>query len=115
MAATLSYIRGTTYNMTFNYTPAPGGANGATALFSAKTKIDDDPTDVTNAIIAPKNVAMTNNSCTITIQPSDVADTVDAANNYVFDIKVLDASGNIYPGVSGIFQLNVTATNRLTG
>lgn len=112
--AKLSYVRGTTYNMTFNYTPPVGGADGATALFTVKTQLDDDTTDTTNAVLTPKNVAMTANSCTITIAPGDVADTVDASKNYVFDIKVIDTAGNIYLATSGTFELNVTATNRIT-
>ncbi|MES2367824.1 MAG: hypothetical protein V4563_18245 [Pseudomonadota bacterium] len=112
--ADLSYVRGTTYSMTFNYTPPEGAANGATALFSVKTELDNDITDTTNEIMAPKNVAMTDNSCVITIDPSDVSMSHDPARNYVWDIKVLDSEGNIYPAVSGKFKLDVTATNRIT-
>lgn len=112
--AKLSYTRGTTYSMTFNYTPPTGGANGATALFTVKTQLDDDATDTTNAVLTPKNIAMTNNTCTIEIAPGDVADTIPAAKNYVFDIKVIDTAGKIYPAASGTFELDVTATNRIT-
>lgn len=111
--ATLSYVRGTTYKMTFNYTPPEGTPDGATALFTVKTEIDNDATDTTNEIVK-KNVSMTDNSCTISIDPGDVAVTFDPAKNYVWDIKVIDADGNIYPAVSGKFQLDVTATNRIT-
>lgn len=113
--AKLSYVRGTTYTMTFNYTPPTGGANGSKALFTVKTQIDNDSTDLTNAVMAPKNIPMTNNTATITINPGDVADTVPASKNYVYDIKVIDTAGNIYPASSGTFQLDVTATNRITG
>lgn len=113
--AKLSYVRGTTFNITFNYTPPTGGANGATALFTVKTEIDNDPTDTDNAVVAPKNITMTDNSCVISLAPGDVADTISAANNYVWDIRVIDTSGNIYPGDSGAFELDVTATNRITG
>lgn len=111
--AKLNYVRGTTYNMTFNYTPPEGAANGATALFTVKTEVDDDITDTTNEIVK-KNVAMVDNSCTITIEPDDVSMAHDASNGYVWDIKVIDADGNIYPAVSGKFGLDVTATNRIT-
>lgn len=112
--ADLAYVRGTTYKMTFNYTPPEGAPDGETALFTVKTEIDDDITDTTNEIMTPKNVAMTDNSCVITIEPDDVGMTHDKASNYVWDIKVLDADGNIYPAVSGKFKLDVTATNRIT-
>lgn len=111
--AKLNYVRGTTYNMTFNYTPPEGAANGATALFTVKTEVDDDITDTTNEIVK-KNVAMTDNSCTIEIEPDDVSMSHDASNGYVWDIKVIDTDGNIYPAVSGKFGLDVTATNRIT-
>lgn len=112
--ASLEYVRGTTYKMTFNYTPAPGDPDGATALFTVKTQIDDDSTDLVNDIMTPKNVAMTDNSCVIEIEPGDVGMSHEKGNNYVWDIKVLDEAGNIYPAVSGKFKLDVTATNRIT-
>lgn len=112
--ASLEYVRGTTYRMTFNYTPAPGDPDGATALFTVKTEVDDDITDLVNDILTPKNVAMTDNSCVITINPGDVSMAHEASSGYVWDIKVLDEDGNIYPAVSGKFKLDVTATNRIT-
>ncbi len=112
--ADLAYVRGTTYSMTFNYTPAEGAPDGATALFTVKSEIDNDITDLENDIMVPKNVAMTDNSCVITINPGDVGMTHEKGRNYVWDIKVLDEEGNIYPAVSGKFALDVTATNRIT-
>lgn len=112
--AKLSYVRGTTYAMTFNYTPAEGEGDGATALFTVKTEIDNDITDLENDILVPKNVAMTDNSCVITINPGDVGMAHEASGSYVWDIKVLDENGKIFPAVSGKFELDVTATNRIT-
>lgn len=112
--AKISYLRGTTYTMTFNYTPASGEANGATCLFTVKTQVDNDATDTTNAVMSPKNITMTNNTCNIVISPSDVADTIPAAKNYVYDIRVIDGNGKIFPGSSGTFELDVTATNRIS-
>lgn len=112
--ADLEYVRGTTYKFTFNYTPAPGDPDAATALFTVKTEIDNDITDLVNDILVPKNIAMTDNSCVVEIEPDDVGMEHDPARNYAWDIKVLDADNNIYPAVSGKFKLNVTATNRIT-
>ncbi len=112
--ARLSYVRGTTYNITFNYNPPVGAPAGATALFTVKTAIDNDITDLENDILVPKNVAMTDNACVITIEPDDVGMSTDKGSNYVWDIKVIDADGNIFPAVSGKFGLDVTATNRIT-
>lgn len=112
--ANLSYVRGTTCKFTFNYTPAAGDPDGATALFTVKTEIDNDATDLVNDILVPKNIAMTDNSCVIEIEPDDVGMEHEKGSSYVWDIKVLDGDGNIYPAVSGKFKLNVTATNRIT-
>jgi hypothetical protein len=112
--ANLEYVRGTTYSMTFNYTPPTGAPDGQTALFTVKTEIDNDITDLQNDIMTPKNVAMTDNSCVIEIAPGDVGMSHDPGRNYVWDIKVIDTDGNIYPAVSGKFKLDVTATNRIT-
>lgn len=112
--ASLAYVRGTTYKMTFNYTPAAGDPDGETALFTVKTEIDNDITDLVNDILVPKDVPMVDNSCVIEIEPDDVGMAIDKGANYVWDIKVLDADGNIYPAVSGKFKLDVTATNRIT-
>lgn len=112
--ADLAYVRGTTFSMTFNYTPKDGNADGATALFTVKTEIDNDITDLENDILVPKNVAMTDNSCVITIDPGDVGMSHDPGSNYVWDIKVIDDDGKIFPAVSGNFELDVTATNRIT-
>lgn len=112
--ANLEYVRGTSYSMTFNYTPPEGAPDGQTALFTVKTEIDNDITDTQNDIMAPKNVSMTDNSCVIEIEPGDVGMDHEPGRNYVWDIKVIDADGNIYPAVSGKFKLDVTATNRIT-
>lgn len=110
--AKLSYLRGTTYEWTFNYTPVAGAADGATCLFTVKTEVDDDATDST--AIIKKNITMVNNSCTISIEPGDVDEKYDASKNYVFDMRVIDGGGNIYPALSGKFELDVTATNRIS-
>lgn len=112
--ANLAYVRGTTFEITFNWFPPEGAPAGTTLLFTVKSEIDNDITDLTNDIMTPKNIAMTDNSAVIEIAPGDVGMQHDPARNYVWDTKVIDAEGNIYPAVSGKFGLNVTATNRIT-
>lgn len=112
--ADLKYTRGTTFIMTFNYTPPRGGAAGAIALFTVKSEVDNDATDTQDELMAPKNIPMTANSCEIEISPGDINMSHDAGSGYVWDVKVLDVAGKIYPGVSGKFELDVTATNRIT-
>ncbi len=111
--AKFSYTRGTTYNTTFNYTPPEGAPDGATALFTVKTEIDNDITDTENDIVK-KDVPMTDNSCVIKLEPDDIGMEHEAGAGYTWDIKVLDADGDIWPAVSGEFELDVTATNRIT-
>ncbi len=112
--ADLEYVRGTSFNFTFNYFPPEGAPAGATALFTVKTEIDNDITDLENDILTPKNIAMTDNSCVVEIEPGDVGMAHDSSGGYVWDIKVLDDDGKIWPAVSGKFKLDVTATNRIT-
>lgn len=112
--ATLEYVRGTTLQFTFNYTPAAGGGDGETALFTVKTEVDNDITDLERDILVPKNIAMTNNSCTIEIAPGDVGMEHEASGSYVWDLRVLDENNKIYPCLAGSFKLDVTATNRIT-
>jgi hypothetical protein len=64
--------------------------------------------------MVPKNISMTDNSCVIEIEPDDVGMAHEASGGYVWDIKVLDTDGKIWPAVSGKFKLDVTATNRIT-
>lgn len=112
--ADLEYVRGTSFSMTFNYTPSVGGADGATALFTAKTEVDNDITDLQKDILVPKNITMIDNSCTIEIEPGDVGMEHEASGSYVWDLRVLDEDGKIYPCLAGKFKLDVTATNRIT-
>jgi hypothetical protein len=112
--AEIEYVRGTTFQFTFNYTPPTGGADGATALFTVKTEIDNDITDLENDILVPKNVAMSGNTCNIEIAPGDVGMAHDPSGSYVWDLRVLDEDGKIYPCLAGKFKLDVTATNRIT-
>lgn len=112
--ADLEYTRGTTFEFTVNFTPAPGEGDAVTALFTVKTEIDNDITDLENDIMIPKNVAMADNTCNITIEPGDVGMSHEKGGGYVWDVKVLDENGKIFPAVSGKFKLDVTATNRIT-
>ncbi len=97
--------------MTINYSNSNGVA-GTKAMFTIKpTQYDSNTTD-TSAILQ-KDVTLTANTGTLTINPSDIADTV-APGQYFYDIKVLDASGAIYQIAQGIFTLTAWPTNRET-
>lgn len=112
---TIKYNRGTTYAITHNYT---GPSLGATLFFTVKNVQDDsDNTDLTNALLTPKNIPMSGTAfpqqTIITIMPTDIPDTIDPGD-YFYDIKVLDTSGNLYLCDSGTFSLIATPTNRTT-
>lgn len=113
----ITYTRGTTYKITHRYT-APEFL-GVTLLFTVKTvPSDEDITDVTTSIMTPKTVAMGGasfpQSTVITIDPEDVAVTVDPAKNYAYSLKVIDSNGDEYAVDSGSFILNAISTNRLS-
>lgn len=109
--AKITYTRGTTFPITVTYVP-PASVAGQTALFTVKTtQFDTSSTDTT--AILKKDIALTSNTGTGIILPTDIADTV-VPGNYYYDVKVLDTSGAIYPITTDKFQLVATPTNRLT-
>lgn len=109
----ITYPRTTTYTITHNYT---GPYLGATLYFTVKsTPYDSDPTDITDSLLTPKNITMSGSTfpqtTIITINPSDIADTV-APGNYYYDIKVLDTNSDVYLCTSGTFVLTASPNNR---
>ena len=109
----IQYPRGTTYGIGVTYSPDSGIA-GDTALFTVKPTpgYDSDPTDLNSSILPPKSVSMANNACNITINPTDIADTVSPTIKYYYDVKVVDVNGDIYLIDTGPFILQGTPTNR---
>lgn len=108
----ISYNRNTTYVITHTYEKdGVAATTGSKLFFTVKpTQYDTDSTDTTNSIIK-KTVTMSGATNTITINPTDVADSV-VPSTYYYDIKILDQSGAIYLGDSGTFKLTATPTNR---
>lgn len=115
----ITYNRGTTYNITFNYQKDGVPSNDAIAvIFTIKTNADDDSTD--SAALVQKVISMSGSSVNILLSPSDIADSYPDGK-YVYDLKVVESWGSpptvppvIYLGDSGKFTLDVTATNRIT-
>lgn len=112
----ITYTRGTSYAITHNYT-APQYL-GATLIFTVKNvPNDDDATDTTNQIMAPKRVSMTGSSfpqsTIIQINPGDVPMTIDGGE-YYYSVKVIDVNAKEYIADSGTFTLNVSTTNEIT-
>lgn len=111
----ITYNRGTTYTINFVYQKngAPS-SDGIELLFTVKQAVDNDSTDT--AAVIKKNIPMSGSTASIPINPADVSDSF-SDGNYVYDIKIVEAWGPpavIYPGDSGKFILDVTATNRIT-
>jgi len=109
----LTYPRTTTFTITHEYT---GPYLGTMLYFTVKSsQYDSDSTDTTDSILTPKNITMSGSTfpqtTIITINPSDIADTV-APGNYYYDIKVLDTNNDLYLCVSNSFVLTASPTNR---
>jgi hypothetical protein len=116
MNPTITYTRGTTYNLTHTYS-APQYL-GSHLIFTVKTvKNDSDITDLTNAVMTPKVLAMSGSSfpqtTAIVIEPGDVPVTMEPGN-YFYSIKVVDTDGEEFIAVSGSFVLVAVPTNDIT-
>jgi hypothetical protein len=65
--------------------------------------------------MTPKSIVMTGSSfpqsTTITISPTDIADTA-APGTYYYSIKIIDSNGDEYIGDAGQFRLAAVSTNR---
>lgn len=111
--AQLRINRGTTYTIGIVY-KKNGEAEtlvGATVRFTVKTvEWDDDMTDSSAVIV--KNITDGNSSgeATIEIEPADT-DTLEPGK-YFYDIKVEEASGEIYKIDEGTIKLDGSPTNR---
>ena len=118
MANTISYTRGTSYALTHTYT-APQYL-GEYLIFTVKTvQNDTDNTDLTNAVMPPKVIAMSGSSfpqsTNISIAPTDVEVTMPPNNRYYWSIKVIDTSGAEYIAAQGTFALVAYTTNEMSG
>ena len=111
--AQLRINRGTTYTIGIVY-KKNGEAEtlvGATVRFTVKTvEWDDDMTD--SSAVIQKNITDGNSDgeATIEIEPTDT-DTLDPGK-YYYDIKVEEASGEIYKIDEGTIKLDGSPTNR---
>lgn len=113
--AKLKIDRGTTYTRTLNYNVdgAPATLVGATVRFTVKSsEYSDSPTDADAAIAKDITDGTAEGVATITIEPSDTATL--APGKYFYDIKVQDATGNIFKVDEGTIELDGSPTNRLS-
>jgi hypothetical protein len=112
----ITYTRGTTYNITHNYTALT--YLGTYLIFTVKkVQNDSDITDTTNQILAPKIIPINGTTfpqtTTISINPGDIPVTV-GPGNYYYSIKVFDSAGGQYITQSGSFVLKASTTNEIT-
>jgi len=117
----LSVNRGTTFTITLNYQQNSVAATlvGATVYFTVKSaEYDSDLTDAGALLQKVKTtyVATGDNAAggvaVITLNPADTQ-AIAPSKNYYYDLKVKDASGNIYKVDEGKFVLDASATNRI--
>jgi len=110
----LEYYRNTTFNLTHVYQKnGVPSTDGQTLFFTVKPTQYDTSTGDTTALIS-KTISMSGANTTITINPTDLADTV-APGTYYFDIKVKESNGPppvIYQCAAGEFILLAEPTNR---
>lgn len=111
--ATLKVNRGTTYTIGIVYKKdgAPATLVGATVRFTMKSSEYDSDTSDTSALIK-KDITSgdSGGNATIVIAPADTA-TIDPGK-YYYDIKVEEASGDIYKIDEGKVTLDGSPTNR---
>lgn len=110
----MTYVRSTTYSFTHNYQKNGVDSNdGQVLLFTVKAAEFDSSTTDSTALLS-KNIAMTGPNTVVTINPGDIADTVEPGT-YFFSIHIKESDGPppvIYPGISGTFILVGDSTNR---
>lgn len=105
----ITYYRSTSYSFEATVVP-PTGLTASTAFFTVKTTpYTDSSTDA--AALIKKDITPVDNVATISIAPSDVADTT-APGTYYYSIHFKMSDGNIYPFAAGKFVLKATTTNR---
>lgn len=112
--AQLKINRGTTYtiNVAYQVNGVATTLVGATVRFTAKsTEYSTDATDADASIVKNVTNGSSGGIATITINPSDTATLTPG--KYFYDIKVQDASGNIYKIDEGTIKLDGSPTNRL--
>ena len=112
--ANLKVNRGTTYTIGFQY--KKGGVNhtlvGATVRFTMKSEeYDENATDSSALLVKNVTTGDSSGAAEIIINPSDTA-LIEPAR-YYYDIKVEEASGDIYKVVEGRLTLDGSPTNRL--
>lgn len=114
--ATLPINRGTTFTIDVAYKKngVPETLVGATVRFTVKTvEWDDNATDSDATILKNITDGTAEGLAVITIEPTDTA-LLDPDADYFYDIKVEEASGDIYKIDEGKIKLDGSPTNRLT-
>lgn len=122
MAARLTINRGTTYSITYQHFINGVSASlvGATVYFTVKSA-ENDTSSLDATAIIKKDVTShtdpTHGITTITLDPSATS-YVNGTSNYInpgryyYDIKVKDATGNIYLTEKGRVNIAGSSTNR---
>lgn len=116
----LTVATGTTFLLTLNYlqNAVPTTLVGATLLLTVKAVLHDQDIIDGSALFQKTKTtygAAGDNAAAgvavITINPTDTQNVIPG--KYYYDVKIKDATGNVYELVSGRFILAGTTTNRL--
>lgn len=105
----ITYPRGTTFPLTFNYVPLSGMPNGATAIFTVK-ETQYDATSNDSTAVLQKRVTLTGNTGSDNIMPTDINDTYVPATMY-YDYKIIDSTGEVFLITTDKFVLTASPTN----
>jgi len=105
--------RGTTYTIGVNYFKEGVASTlvGATVRFTMKTvEYDDDATDATAILQKDVTDGTAEGAAEIILLPSDTSTIAPA--KYYYDIKVEEATGEIYKLIEGFIIFDGSPTNR---
>lgn len=111
--ATLKINRGTTYTIGVNYKKngEPATLVGATVRFTVKdVEYDSNWTDSDAVVLKNVTDGTSGGVASIVIDPEDTAELTPG--DYFYDIKVEEASGDIYKIDEGKVKLDGSPTNR---
>ena len=114
MTSLLKVNKGTTYTITYNHLEngEPKSLVGATVRFTVKDVEWDLQGDDSTAVIQKDITTHLDAAAGITTIELSPTDTDITPDKYYYDIKVEDASGEIFKMVEGRLKLDGSPTNR---
>lgn len=108
----ITYTRGTTYTITHIYKKNGVPSTAGTMLYFTVKPTQNDSDAADSTAIIDKQISMSGATTVFSINPADVAVTVQPGD-YYYDIKVKETTSPlvVYLADSGAFTLTATPTN----